>query len=284
MAFVQADVCKQEEMEQLFKQYSFDGVIHLASLKSVSESIQQPLVYYRNNVNATLTLLACMQKRGIKRFVYSSSATVYGAANAPVPESARTGSCINPYGWTKYMCEQIIRDYAVTDPHFSAVVLRYFNPVGAHDSGLLGEDPKDTPNNLMPLIVRAAQGKSVLEVFGDDYDTSDGTGVRDYIHVMDLAEGHLAALAYTEGHSGIESFNLGSGRGYSVLELIQTYEQTNQLRVPYKITRRRPGDIPVSFADIKKAKRILGWQPERSLEHMCRSAYQWGEASSILKQ
>ena len=182
------------------------------------------------------------------------------------------------------MCEQIIRDYAVTDPHFSAVVLRYFNPVGAHDSGLLGEDPKDTPNNLMPLIVRAAQGKSVLEVFGDDYDTSDGTGVRDYIHVMDLAEGHLAALAYTEGHSGIESFNLGSGRGYSVLELIQTYEQTNQLRVPYKITRRRPGDIPVSFADIKKAKRILGWQPERSLEHMCRSAYQWGEASSILKQ
>jgi len=270
--FFQVDVCDKARLKEVFEQYSFDAVLHFAGLKAVGVSVAQPLEYYQNNLNATLTLLECMKEYGVKRLIFSSSATVYGNARSPIAEEAPTGNCTNPYGWTKYMSEQIIRDYGIADPAFSGILLRYFNPVGAHESGLIGENPKDVPNNLMPLVIQAAQGKRILQVYGSDYDTSDGTGVRDYIHVVDLAKGHLAALEYAKDKTGTEVFNLGTGRGYSVLELISTYEKVNAVKIPYEITGRRPGDVASCYADTEKAKRELNWQAKYGIQEMCRSA------------
>ena len=275
--FVKLDVCDAQALDALFAAHEFSAVVHFAGLKAVGESVAQPLRYYRNNLDATITLLECMERSGVKRLVFSSSATVYGDAHSPIPETAPAGRCSNPYGWTKYMSEQIIRDYAAAHPDFSAALLRYFNPVGAHESGLIGENPKDRPNNLMPLIVNAAFGGEMLHVFGDDYDTPDGTGIRDYLHVSDLAEGHAAAIAYTRDHRGAEAINLGTGRGISVLELIGAYERVNGVRVPHEMAPRRPGDVAVCFADARKAAEVLGWKATRSVEEMCRSAHRYRE-------
>jgi len=275
IGFAHIDVCDAQALDALFCAHAFAAVVHFAGLKAVGESVAQPLRYYRNNLDATMALLECMERHGVGRFVFSSSATVYGEARPPIAETAPVGHCSNPYGWTKFMSEQIIRDYAAAHAGFSAVLLRYFNPVGAHESGRIGENPKDRPNNLMPLIVNAAFGGETLRVFGNDYDTPDGTGVRDYLHVSDLAEGHVAALDYTRTHAGAEPINLGTGRGTSVLELIGAYERVNGVRVPCETAPRRPGDIAVCFADAHKAADVLGWKAKRGVEEMCRSAHRY---------
>jgi len=276
VSFIQADICDKYCLKEVFAQYSFDAVLHFAGLKAVGESVAKPLEYYSNNLNATLVLLECMKEYGINRLIFSSSATVYGNAQPPIPEDAPTGNCTNPYGWTKYMSEQIIRDYSTASKEFSGVLLRYFNPVGAHESGLIGENPRDIPNNLMPLIVQAARGERTLQVYGNDYDTPDGTCIRDYIHVMDLAEGHVAAMEYALEHSGVEAINLGTGRGCSVLELIREYERVNGVTVPYEMGPRRVGDAAASCAEVKKAKELLNWEAKRSMADMCRSAFLYG--------
>lgn len=271
--FYRSDVCERAALDGIFAENRIDAVIHLAGLKAVGESVEQPLMYYRNNIDATLTLLECMRAHNVKRLVFSSSATVYGDAPSPISESAPTGKCSNPYGWTKFMSEQIITDASHADPALSAVLLRYFNPVGAHESGLIGENPKDRPNNLMPRIANAAAGGEMLRVFGNDYDTPDGTGVRDYIHVMDLAKGHVAALGYTLTHTGVEAVNLGTGHGTSVLELISAYERVNGVKVPHEFAPRRPGDIATCYAATDKAERLFSWHAERDVADMCRTAY-----------
>ena len=271
-----ADVCDPEAMEKIFAENAIDAVIHFAAYKAVGESVAKPMEYYRNNLDCTLTTLETMRRHGVKRFIFSSSATVYGIPDhMPLDETMPT-SCTNPYGWTKYMNERILTDVAHANPDWSIVLLRYFNPIGAHESGRIGEMPNGIPNNLMPYISQVAAGKrEQLSVFGDDYPTPDGTGVRDYIHVVDLAKGHVAAAAYAAEHTGVEVINLGTGHGYSVLDIVKAFEKVNGVKVPYKIEDRRPGDIAECWADPKKARELLGWTAEKNLEDMCRDAWRW---------
>ena len=275
--FVEVNCCDRAAFRKVFEQYEFDSVIHFAASKAVGESVQMPLEYYDNNLGSTITLCEAMRDHGVRQIIFSSSATVYSGDNEmPLYETSRTGNCTNPYGWTKYVCEQILRDYVVADPSWSVVLLRYFNPIGAHPSGLIGEDPRGVPNNLMPYISQTAIGRrECLSVFGDDYDTPDGTGVRDYIHVMDLARGHVAAIAYMAEHTGESIFNLGTGKGYSVLEMVHAFETANHVHVPYRIAPRRAGDLPTVYACPDKSARILGWRAEYSLEDMCRDSWHW---------
>ncbi len=276
-AFYTADITDGGTLDRLFKEKPIEAVIHFAGYKAVGESVEKPLKYYRNNIDATLTLLEAMQKHGIETFVFSSSATVYGdPLSVPIMETAPVGDCANPYGRTKYFIEQILTDTALAAKNMSVVLLRYFNPIGAHPSGLLGELPSGVPNNLMPYITQTAAGiRSRLNVYGTDYPTPDGTGVRDYIHVVDLAKGHAAALRYASGHKGLEVFNLGTGKGYSVLQVIEAFEKATGITIPYTIAPRRPGDIAVCYAGTEKAERILGWRTEKTLEQMCRDAWRW---------
>ena len=278
----QADVLEKAAVKQIFAENSILAVIHFAGLKAVGESLEKPMEYYRNNLDSTLNLLEVMEQTDCRQFIFSSSATVYGADNAsPLRETMRTGCCSNPYGWSKYMNEQILRDAVRELPELSVVLLRYFNPVGAHESGLIGERPNGIPSNLMPYITQVAAGKRErLPVFGNDYPTPDGTGVRDFIHVVDLAKGHVAALRYAALHTGIETVNLGTGSGTSVLELVKTFQRVNQIPVPYVIADRRPGDMAECYAEVQRAKSILGWSAEKTVEDMCRDAWNW-ERSSI---
>ncbi|HWS29588.1 MAG TPA: UDP-glucose 4-epimerase GalE [Clostridia bacterium] len=275
-AFYKIDVSDGAALSQVFKAHKIDTVIHFAGFKAVGESVSKPLEYYKNNLNATIEILKAMREHDAKNLVFSSSATVYGPyGESPLKEDAPTG-CINPYGWTKWMSEQIIRDTAHAYPELSSVLLRYFNPVGAHPSGLIGEDPNGIPNNLMPYISQVAVGKlKKLTVYGNDYGTPDGTGVRDYIHVLDLAEGHLAAMRYCESHKGVEAINLGTGHGVSVLELVHAFERVNGIKVPYAIGPRRAGDVTACYADTKKAAELLHWRAHRTEEDMCRDSWNW---------
>ncbi len=270
------DCTDRDAVDRVFAAHRPDAVIHFAGLKAVGESVEKPLDYYQNNLDATMTLLRVMKAYGCKRLVFSSSATVYGTnQQMPLREDFPTG-CTNPYGWTKWISERILNDVAAADPDMSFVLLRYFNPIGAHPSGRIGEDPSGIPNNLMPYICQVAAGKhSYLRVFGDDYDTHDGTGVRDYLHIMDLAEGHLAALNYAVRHTGSLVVNLGTGTGYSVLDIVHSFEKVNNLTIPYKVLARRPGDIATCYADPALAAQALGWHAKRSLDEMCRDAWNW---------
>lgn len=273
--FYEIDVQDKEAVERVFAENEIDAVIHFAGLKAVGESCRIPLAYYRNNLDSTLTLLETMEKHGCTKIVFSSSATVYGPDN-PVPyhEDMPCHVATNPYGWTKAMIEQILRDYAAANPGFSAVLLRYFNPVGAHESGRIGDDPNGIPNNLMPYIARVAGGQlEKLTVFGNDYDTPDGTCLRDYLHVVDLAKGHLCAIEYAAAHAGVEAINLGTGNGVSVLELVHTFIRVNGVDVPYVIGARRDGDLPVCYANAEKAERLLHWKTEKTVEDMCRDSW-----------
>ncbi len=273
-ALAQLDLCDAAAVSSFFASEQVDAVIHFAGLKAVGESCKIPLTYYHNNLTGTLHLLRAMAENGCKTIVFSSSATVYGMHNtAPFTEDMPT-SATNPYGWTKQMIEQILMDTAAADPDWAIVALRYFNPIGAHPSGLIGENPNGIPNNLVPYVARVAEGTlERLSVYGDDYDTPDGTGVRDYIHVMDLAKGHLCALDYAKTHRGFEAINLGTGNGASVLEVLHAYEQACGKTLPYVIAPRRAGDIAVSFADPQKAKELLHWQAESDLLTMCKDSW-----------
>ena len=276
--FYQVDVADENALEAVFREQTIDAVIHFAGLKAVGESVEKPLEYYQNNLDSTLVLLKLMKKYGCRKIVFSSSATVYGTPEqVPLTEEMPTGrSCTNPYGWTKVFIEQILKDAARADAELSVVLLRYFNPIGAHESGRIGENPNGIPNNLMPYISQVAVGRlKRLRVFGNDYPTPDGTGVRDYIHVVDLAKGHVAALSYAEKNAGVEVFNLGTGHGYSVLDLVKTFERVNQVKIPYDIVERRAGDIAECYADASKAERVLGWKAEKTLEDMCRDSWRW---------
>lgn len=273
---IRADCCDRAAMDQLFSEFDISAVIHFAGLKAVGESVGKPLLYYRNNLDSTLSILEAMRAHGCHRFVFSSSATVYGNQPAPLLETMPAGGCSNPYGWTKFMIEEILKSACQADPELSVVLLRYFNPIGAHPSGLIGENPNGIPNNLMPYITQVAIGRrEKLTVFGNDYDTPDGTGVRDYIHVVDLAEGHLCALRYAQSHTGCEIFNLGTGHGVSVLELVNTFSSVNHVPVPYEIGPRRPGDLATVYADVTKAKTVLGWDAKKTLADMCRDSWNW---------
>ena len=275
-ALYNVDVCDKRALRDIFAERSITGVIHFAGLKAVGESVRLPLAYYRNNLDSCLSVLEVMQEFGCKEFVFSSSATVYGDQPAPLTESADTGHCSNPYGWTKFMIEEILKSACASDPTLSVVLLRYFNPIGAHESGLIGENPNGIPNNLMPYITQVAIGRrEKLTVFGNDYDTPDGTGVRDYIHVVDLAEGHLCAIQYAEQHTGCEIFNLGTGRGVSVLEMVNTFSEVNHVPVPYVIGPRRAGDLATVYADPAKAKTVLGWEAKKTVADMCRDSWNW---------
>lgn len=270
------DVCDAEKVDALFAENKIDAVIHFAAYKAVGESVSKPLEYYRNNLDCTLTVCEAMKRHGVKRFIFSSSATVYGIPDHMPLDEAMPTSCTNPYGWTKYMNERILTDIAFANPDWSVVLLRYFNPIGAHVSGRIGEMPNGIPNNLLPYITQVAAGKlDHLSVYGDDYPTHDGTGVRDYIHVVDLAKGHVAAAAYAEKHMGVEIINLGTGTGYSVLDIVRAFEKVNGVKVPYQIVARRPGDIAECWADPAKARTLLGWSAEKTLEDMCRDSWRW---------
>ena len=275
--FYEINVADADAVEQLFSENEIEAVVHFAGYKAVGESVRKPLMYYRNNIDTALTVLEVMKQHGCHRFVFSSSATVYGVNNpSPYLETMPAGNCTNPYGWTKYMIEQILIDAAAADPELSAVLLRYFNPIGAHESGLIGEKPNGIPNNLMPYITQVAVGKLPrLSVFGNDYPTPDGTGVRDYIHVVDLAKGHVAAMQYAMSHTGAEAINLGTGRGTSVLELVETFQRVNDVEVPYVIAPRRDGDLASYYADATKAWELLHWKTELSVEDMCRDSWRW---------
>ena len=282
--FYRADMADRAAVETVFAENAIDAVIHLAGFKAVGESVQKPVAYYRNNLDTTLTLLEAMAAHGVKKLIFSSSATVYGTEN-PVPytEDMPRGSCTNPYGWTKAMIEQILSDACVADPELAVVCLRYFNPVGAHGSGLIGEMPNGIPNNLMPYITQTAAGiRRELSVFGDDYPTPDGTGVRDYIHVVDLAKGHVAAVDYVNQHAGWEAINLGTGCGTSVLELVHAFEKVNGVPVPHRIAPRRSGDLAFCYANVEKAARLLNWRAEKSVEDMCRDSWRWQQNASHL--
>ena len=275
-SLIRADCCDRAAMNQLFRDFDISAVIHFAGLKAVGESVGKPLLYYRNNLDSTLSILEAMRAHGCHRFVFSSSATVYGDQPAPLLETMPAGGCSNPYGWTKFMIEEILKSACQADPELSVVLLRYFNPIGAHPSGLIGENPNGIPNNLMPYITQVAIGlREKLTVFGNDYDTPDGTGVRDYIHVVDLAEGHLCALRYAQSHTGCEIFNLGTGHGVSVLELVNTFSSVNHIPVPYEIGPRRAGDLATVYADVAKAKKVLGWEAKKTLADMCRDSWNW---------
>jgi UDP-glucose 4-epimerase len=273
------DLQDKDRLEQLFQEESFDAVIHFAGLKAVGESVEKPLLYYRNNIDSTLTLLEVMDKYNVHRLVFSSSATVYGSAPVPYTEKSPTGQgIVNTYGQTKYMIEQILQDVATANPANEFTILRYFNPIGAHKSGLIGEQPNGTPNNLMPYITQVAIGKrDKLSVFGDDYDTVDGTGVRDYVHVVDLARGHLAALEHSR--PGTTAYNLGTGHGVSVLQLIHAFEEASGRKIPYQIEPRRSGDLPEYFADVQKAQDELGWKAEKTIGQACADSWRWQSAN-----
>lgn len=271
------DMQSEAALDRVFKENNIESVIHFAGFKAVGESCREPLKYYRNNISGTLAVLEKMQEYGCKKFIFSSSATVYGDKN-PVPfsEEYPVSDATNPYGTTKLMQETVLRDICKADSEFTAVLLRYFNPIGAHESALIGEEPEGIPNNIMPYITKVATGKlPVLNVFGCDYPTRDGSGVRDYIHVCDLAEGHIAALDYARNNKGCEAFNLGTGKGVSVLELIKAFEEASGLKVPYRITERRPGDIAECYANPEKANRVLNWRAKRDLYRMCEDSARW---------
>lgn len=275
--FYEADMCDREAMDAVFAAHSIGAVLHFAGLKAVGESVEKPLDYYDNNLTGTLNLVRVMESHGCRRIIFSSSATVYGEAERmPITEECPKGMCTNPYGWTKWMQEQILTDLHRADDRWCVMLLRYFNPIGAHKSGLIGEDPAGIPNNLLPYIAQVATGKlPFLSVFGDDYDTPDGTGVRDYIHVVDLARGHISALKKMEQASGVFIYNLGTGRGYSVLEVVAAFERACGHAVPYRIVPRRPGDIGTCYCDPAKAERELGWKALYDMDEMCRDAYRW---------
>jgi UDP-glucose 4-epimerase len=270
------DLLQKDKLETVFSRHPIEAVIHFAGLKAVGESVAIPLRYYHNNITATLVLCEVMQKYGLKKMVFSSSAAVYGTPErVPISEDFPL-QATNPYGRTKLMIEEILRDLYVSDNEWSIALLRYFNPIGAHPSGRIGEDPNGIPNNLMPYITQVAVGKlKELRVFGNDYPTVDGTGVRDYIHVVDLAIGHVKALEKVMNTTGVEAYNLGTGRGYSVLELVSAFEKVTGIKIPYKIVDRRPGDVAICYADPTKAKEELGWVATRGIEEMCRDAWRW---------
>ena len=275
--FYEGNVRDEALLNKIFDEHAIECAIHFAGLKAVGESVAKPLEYYENNLCSTMTLCRVMGKRGVKRIIFSSSATVYSGDNEmPLRENSKTGNCTNPYGWTKYMGEQILRDLTVADPDWAVVQLRYFNPVGAHASGLIGEHPNGIPNNLMPFISQTAIGKRHhLNVFGNDYDTHDGTGVRDYIHVVDLAKGHVAAIAHLMANKGESIFNLGTGTGYSVLDMVKAFETANNIPVPYEIAPRRPGDLATCYADPAKSAEVLGWKATKDQTDMCRDTWNW---------
>ena len=277
LRFYEGDVRDEALLRRIFAENEISAVIHFAGLKAVGESVAQPWRYYDNNLNSTLVLTKVMGDVGCKKIIFSSSATVYSGDNEmPLRETSKTGNCTNPYGWTKYMTEQILSGMAVADKEWSIVLLRYFNPIGAHESGRIGEDPRGIPNNLMPYITQVAVGRrEFLSVYGNDYDTHDGTGVRDYIHVVDLSKGHVAAVAYANAHTGCEVFNLGTGVGYSVLDMVNTFNEANGLNLPYKIVDRRPGDLATCYADPTKSAEVLGWKAEKNLHDMCRDSWNW---------
>ena len=281
--FYQVDCADKEKMRQIFREHWINAVIHFAGFKAVGESVNNPLKYYRNNLDSTLTLLEVMNEFACSQLVFSSSATVYGADNPhPYKEDMPAIQSASPYGWTKVMIERIIQDYTAAHPGFSAVLLRYFNPIGAHASGLLGDDPNGIPNNLMPYIGRVAAGRLArLTIFGGDYDTPDGTCQRDYLHVVDLAVGHLKALEYVKNHKGVEAINLGTGNGISVLELVKAFEKANDLKLTYVIGPRRSGDLPAFWADAEKAKNLLGWEATHSVEEMCRSSWKFAKEGAV---
>ncbi len=275
--FYRADIRDRAALEEIFSNEKIDSCIHFAGLKAVGESVAKPWEYYENNIAGTLTLVDVMRGHGVKNIIFSSSATVYGdPAFVPITEECPKGQCTNPYGWTKSMLEQILSDIQRADPEWNVVLLRYFNPIGAHESGTIGENPNGIPNNLMPYITQVAIGKlPELGVFGDDYDTPDGTGVRDYIHVVDLATGHVKALKKLADKSGLSVYNLGTGKGYSVLDIVRNFEEATGVKVPYQIKPRRPGDIAACYADASKAERELGWKAERGLREMCADSWRW---------
>lgn len=277
LKFYKGDVLDACALTAMFEAEKIDAVIHCAALKAVGESVQKPLEYYHNNITGTLTLMKVMREMGVKNIVFSSSATVYGSPEVmPITEDCPKGQCTNPYGWTKSMMEQIMTDLKKADPEWNVILLRYFNPVGAHESGRIGEDPKGIPNNLMPYISQVAVGKlEKLGVFGDDYDTPDGTGVRDYIHVVDLAIGHVKAIHYIFTNPGLDVINLGTGVGYSVLDMVKAFSKAIGRDLPYEIKPRREGDIAMCYADPSKAFRVLGWKAERGLEQMCADTWRW---------
>lgn len=275
--FYEADIRNREDLEKIFSNEKIDAVIHFAGLKAVGESVQKPWEYYENNISGTLTLLDEMKKHNVKNIIFSSSATVYGnPAIIPITEECPKGVCTNPYGWTKHMLEQILTDIQKADNEWNVVLLRYFNPIGAHKSGTMGENPNGIPNNLMPYITQVAVGKlDRLNVFGDDYDTPDGTGVRDYIHVVDLAKGHVKALKKLEPGTGLSLYNLGTGVGYSVLDIVKNFEEANGVKIPYEIAPRRAGDIATCYSDASKAEKELGWKAENGIREMCEDSWRW---------
>ena len=275
--FYKADILDREALDQIFDKEDIDSCIHFAGLKAVGESVVKPWEYYENNIAGTLTLVDVMRKHGVKNIIFSSSATVYGdPAQIPITEECPKGQCTNPYGWTKSMLEQVLTDIQKADPEWNVMLLRYFNPIGAHKSGTIGENPNGIPNNLMPYITQVAVGKlKELGVFGNDYDTPDGTGVRDYIHVMDLAEGHVKALKKFDDKPAVYIYNLGTGHGYSVLDVIHAFSKAVGKEIPYVIKPRRAGDIATCYSDATKAKVELGWEAKRNLDDMCRDAWNW---------
>ena len=277
VTFYQADIRDRKAMDRIFSDHDFECVLHFAGLKAVGESVAKPLLYFENNLDSTIALCETMAAHGVKKIIFFSSATVYSPDNVmPVNEDSRTGGCTNPYGWTKFMCEQILSAAAKAQGDWSVMLLRYFNPVGAHPSGLIGEDPRGIPNNLMPFITQTAAGRrEKLSVFGNDYDTPDGTGIRDYIHVVDLAKGHVAAMKYMDSYTGTQVINLGTGTGYSVLDMVKAFEKANGIKIPYVIAPRRPGDVARVYADPARSWELLHWKAELSLEDMCRDAWNW---------
>ncbi|MCL2662735.1 MAG: UDP-glucose 4-epimerase GalE [Oscillospiraceae bacterium] len=275
--FYEMDVRNKKQLDNIFQEHDIDCVIHFAGLKAVGESVQKPLEYYANNINSTLILCEMMRKHDVSKIIFSSSATVYSANNKmPLTEKSHTGECTNPYGWTKFVCEQALTDMVNANDSMSVALLRYFNPIGAHESGRIGEDPQDIPNNIMPLITQTAIGIfPYLNIYGDDYDTPDGTCIRDYIHVVDLVEGHIAAIKYLEESKGVSTFNLGTGKGVSVLELVSAFEDATGVKINKKIAPRRPGDIAVCYAATNKAKDKLGWEAKKTLKQACEDTWRW---------
>ena len=275
--FYEMDMRDSRQLDMVFNRHDIDCVIHFAGLKAVGESVIKPLEYYTNNLNSTIILCDLMTKHNVNKIIFSSSATVYSSENKmPLTETSHIGGCTNPYGWTKFMCEQIITDAVNINETWSAVLLRYFNPIGAHESGRIGEDPRDIPNNIMPFIAQTAVGRlPFLSIHGDDYDTPDGTGIRDYIHVTDLATGHAAAVNYIKTHTGVNIINLGTGKGVSVLELVSAFEEATGVKIPKKIAPRRPGDGPVCYASTEKAKIELGWEAKKTLREACADTWHW---------
>ncbi|MFQ7263009.1 MAG: UDP-glucose 4-epimerase GalE [Lachnospiraceae bacterium] len=277
VTFYKGDILDRDILGRILEKEDIECCIHFAGLKAVGESVQKPWEYYYNNISGTLTLVDEMRKHGVKNIIFSSSATVYGdPAQIPITEECPKGQCTNPYGWTKSMLEQILTDMQKADPEWNVILLRYFNPIGAHPSGTMGENPSGIPNNLMPYITQVAVGKlKELSVFGNDYDTPDGTGVRDYIHVMDLASGHVAALKKIKEKAGLCIYNLGTGVGYSVLDIVKNFEEANHVKIPYVIKPRRAGDIATCYADASKAKRELGWEAKYGIRKMCEDSWRW---------